>query len=435
MIECPAVVDVPKTNLRPEAELLLCCARTRLDAPVSERLRNLAQLDIDWKALLQTARCHGLLALLYRNLAATAPDLMPQAVLDEYREQYRIAAWCNLFLTTQLVQILRRLEETGIRVVPLKGPVLAATLYGDLTLRDFGDLDILIPPEQAWQARDVLIAAGYRPHAPATPIHAAIDFRSPREHHFALTSLDGRVIVEVHWRLAQPCYAFPLDSDRLWRCLVRVPLATTTVAGFPPEELLLILCQHGAKHAWNQLKFICDVAELLRAQLDLNWDRFRQRVRTIGCERMVDVGLLLAQKLLGADLSGETSNGTRTDPMVQALVREVCERLFRRDPDGSDPEDKWLFYLRARERWRDRVQVCRGLGAIPNGTDWTVFPLRARCCYYLAKAVLPGQRDREVVKLPAAFSVVYVIIRPVRLVGKYLRRLARAGLGFLAARL
>jgi hypothetical protein len=412
----------------------LCCARTHLDAAVAERLRQLLELDIDWKAFFHSARCHGLLALVYRNLSATVPGRVPQAVQDQYKAPYRTAAWLNVFLTAQLVQILRLLERNCIPAVPFKGPVLAATLYGDLTMREFTDLDILIPPKDVWRARDLLIAEGYRPQIALTQAEAASCFQSPKEHHFLLTNPDGLVVVELHWRLVQACFAFPLDSDRLWHHLVRVPLADSTVATFSAEDLLLILCQHGAKHGWNQLKLICDVAELLRAHPQLDWRRLRGRARKMGCERMVDLGLILTGQFLGTNVPHEAWNGRQIDPMVKSLAHDVFQRFLQRDPDGSDPEDKWGFYLKARERWRDRVQVCRGLGAIPAGTDWTVFPLRARFCYYLAMAVLPNQRDHAVVNLPGAFSLLYFLVRPVRLTGKYLRVLAQCVLDWWRSR-
>jgi hypothetical protein len=429
-MECAAAADVRKTDLRPETELLLCCARTRLGPHVSERLRSLLRRGIDWNALFHSAYCHGLLPLVYRSLTATCPDAVPQAVLEQFKGHYRTTAWRNLFLTDQLVQILRRLEAHGILAIPLKGPVLAAALYGDLTLRDFIDLDILIPPQEIGRARDLLVAEGYRPESHLTGSQAAACFQSPKEHHFVLTGKDGRVLVELHWRLTQACYAFPLDADRWWRHLVKVPLADTTVPGFPAEELLLILCMHGAKHAWNQLKLICDVAELVRSHPGLDWGRLRRLARKVGCARMVNLGLVLAHQFLGTVLPEEAQDGLQTDPMVQTLSREVYQRFLRQDPDGSDPEDKWLFYLKVRERLRDRVQVCRGLGEIPAGTDRAVFPLRARFYFYLTVAVFPNLRDREVVALPVVFSLVYLLIRPLRLLGKYTRRMGKSCLTF-----
>jgi hypothetical protein len=428
MVVYAGVADVLKSNLRPERELLLCCARTDLDGLVGERVRELLGGKIDWKVFFQSARCHGLLPLVYRNLNAGAADMVPPSVLEEYKESYWTACWSNVFLTERLIQTLRLFEHHGILAVPLKGPALAATLYGDVTLRDSGDLDILIPMDEVWRAWDLLIAEGFHPQAPLTRSQAKLLFQSPREHHFLLTSADNQVVVELHWRLTQACYAFPLDSDGLWHRLVRVPFTDVTIVSFSPEDLLLILCLHGAKHAWNQLKLVCDVAQLLRAHPDLDWTELRLRVKKIGCERMMNLGLTLAAQMLGVVIPPDALDDRPSDLMLQQLVLEVYHEYLRRDPDNSDPPDKWLFYLRVRERCRDRVRICRDLGEIPAGTDRTLFPFRARLCYYLTSAFFPNQRDRDVVELPGRFAVAYFVIRPVRLLSKYFRRLGKRAL-------
>jgi hypothetical protein len=46
------------------------------------------------------------------------------------------------------------------------------------------------------------------------------------------------------------------------------------------EDLLLILCAHGAKHLWMALGWICDVAELLRVHRDMNWPDILEEARS-----------------------------------------------------------------------------------------------------------------------------------------------------------
>jgi hypothetical protein len=378
----------------------------------------LAQRGIDWEAFLRSALRHGVLPLVYRSLRMTCPDAVPPVVLEQYKMHYRAAAWRSLFLTEALVRILRLFERAGLLAIPFKGPALATSLYGDPTLRSFDDLDIVVPQKDIWAARNLLIEEGYHPELNLTDGQVEDWFESSKEHHFVLGDKESRVIVELHWRLTQDCYAFPLDSQRLWHRLVRVRLADMTVPGFPAEELLLILCMHGAKHGWHQLKLVCDVAELVRAHPELDWGQLGGRARKLGCERMLGLGLVLAHDLLGTVVPEGSVAGLRVHA-IQTLFRKVYERFLHQDPGGSDPEDKWAFYLAVRERLADRVRVCRGLGEIPPGTDWVVFPLHARLYHYLAMGLLPNERDRDVVDLPAPLHLLYLVIRPLRLMRKY----------------
>ncbi|MEO8342158.1 MAG: nucleotidyltransferase family protein, partial [Nitrospirota bacterium] len=65
------------------------------------------------------------------------------------------------------------------------------------------------------------------------------------------------------------------------------------VRGMAPEEFLIILCLHGSKHGWERLKWVADVAELLRSQW-INWKRVFSTAAERKCHRMLLLGLALA---------------------------------------------------------------------------------------------------------------------------------------------
>ena len=69
-------------------------------------------------------------------------------------------------MTRELTRISALLENNGVCVIPWKGPILAAAAYGDVALRQFGDLDILVREQDAMRAKDLLLASGYRPLYP-----------------------------------------------------------------------------------------------------------------------------------------------------------------------------------------------------------------------------------------------------------------------------
>jgi hypothetical protein len=60
----------------------------------------------------------------------------------------------------QLLQTLELLRESGIQTVPFKGPALAVQAYGDLSLRQYDDLDLLIHEADVPRAYQLLIANG-----------------------------------------------------------------------------------------------------------------------------------------------------------------------------------------------------------------------------------------------------------------------------------
>jgi hypothetical protein len=168
------------------------------------------------------------------------------------------------------------------------------------------------------------------------------------------------------------------------------------VLSLAPEDLLLLLCVHGGKHCWCQLNWICDVAELLRAHPELDWDQVLEQARTRGGMRMLLLGLRLARDLLEAPVPDEVSEKIAADRKLEWLSGKAWKWLFGDTPCSSKYE-MWSFYLAMRERWRDR----------------------ARYYLYLAYlAVTPTATDQAMVSLPRSVSALYYLTRPFRLAGQ-----------------
>jgi len=376
-----------------ETELLVSCARTRLDAEHAEGMTALLEHGIDQDRLIRMAGPHGLLPLLYWHLGAIGPGVVSSAMLSRLREHFEANARRNLFLTAELLKVLRLLEASEIPAVPFKGPLLAASTYGNLSLRQFADLDILVRKDDVPKAKELLISRGYRPPLALTGAQDAALLRSQSEYVFS--SRDGKVVVELHWRFAPAYFSSPLDLDRLWDRLRWISLGGVQVRSLGPEDLLLVLCVHGSKHCWERLEWICGIAEVVRTQPTLDWPRVIEEAAREGSVRMLFLGLLLADQLLGAPIPEEVLRRARRDSGAQALAAEVRARLFRGTQRAPGMRETTWFHLRARERLADRIRYC------------------------LRLALTPTVGDFELVSLPATLYFLYYVLRPIRLARKY----------------
>lgn len=378
--------------MSPEAELMVACARARMDPGNADRIRGLCRRGLDWESLLRMAAHHGMTPLLYWHLHRIGPEGVPEVVLDRLRHAFRHHAGRALFLTGELLQVLDLFEGHGVEAIPFKGPVLAAWLYKNLALRPFSDLDILIRPSDVPKARELLIARGYRPQLDLKPLQERAYRRSWCEYVFL--GGDGQV-VELHWRLAPRYFSFPLDLERMGERLETVSLGGRKVRTFSPEDWLWVLCGHGTKHLWERLLWISDVAELVRLHPGMDWQRVLSQARALGTERMILLGLYLVEDLLEIDLPEAISRRVQADPAVQALGTSVRARLFREAARPPVTFSTALFHIRARERLRDRVRYCVGM----------------------AVTLSPG--DLTFLSLPSLLFPCYYILRPLRLIGKY----------------
>ena len=128
--------------MRPEIELLLCCARRSLDNGRVERIGALIRGGMDWAYLLRQAELHAVMPLLCWHLTRNCPDAIPRPILEQLRDYFHSNARSNLLLTEELLSLLDLLATHGVRAIPFKGPALAASVYGNIALRQFCDLDL-----------------------------------------------------------------------------------------------------------------------------------------------------------------------------------------------------------------------------------------------------------------------------------------------------
>jgi Uncharacterised nucleotidyltransferase len=339
-----------ETDIGGEAALLLCALRTTLNAASAAQLRPLVQQETDWPGLTGMALRHGVLPLLYTSLSTTCPEVLPQAALDQLRQHFHTNVQHNLFLAGTLLKLLRLLEAHDILAIPYKGPALATVAYGHLALRQFADLDLLVHPQDANRAKVLLFAHGYR-----WP-HGRPPMRLPRLLKvYELLSVDRQVLVELHWALTSATFFCPLDPAPLWARLETVCLLETPVHSLAREDLLLILCIHGAKHHWSRLGWICDVAAVLRVSPQLDWGRCMAQASQCGGKRMLALGLYLAHGLLGASLPEAVERWIQTEAAVPWLAAQVRAELFAATASPPDAWDHPAFYLGLRERLRDRL--------------------------------------------------------------------------------
>ena len=376
--------------LRPEDDALLCCARTRLDAGRAERLRALLREELDWLSLVETALWHGLHPLLYWHLDALAAEVVPPAWKEFLRLSFEENVRRNLALTAQLFRILEAFQANGILGVPYKGPVLAWLAYGNLGLREFLDLDLMVRSQDVPKASELLVSQGYRPEFELPPARAASAQRIPGQYMFSRGGNGD--IVELHTPLTLRYYPVPLDLERLSQRLRPVSLAGREVWTFSTEDSLSILCVHSSKHFWERLKWVCDIAELVQNPEGVNWGQAEEQARRLGCERMLFLGLCLANDLLDAPLPEEVLRRLKANRAVESLAAQIRGQLFAHARELPGVMQRLFFRFRMREGLWDGLRYCLRLALTPTEEDW------------------------KFLRLPAPLAPLYSVLRPLRLV-------------------
>ena len=390
-----------------EMQLLFCCARTHLNTKTKQVIRELLQQELDWDYLLPLAAHHGAMPLLSWHLKRIGPDLLSPQILSQLKDCLHRSARRNLFLTGELLNLLALLKEHGIPVIPFKGPVLTTSIYGNMALRQFSDLDLLVDQQNFLKAKDLLLDHGYHATTPWFLNEAQRMSVMQGWGEYSLANQNETVYVDLHKRLvAGYLFSLTADLDYFWNFLEPVTLLGQTVHSFRAEENLLYLCIHGAKSFWERLIWIVDVAELIQAHDQLDWRRLLEQAKTLGCQRMFLLGCFLAYDVLDIQLPGEILSKVETDPQIKALAGRVYQRLSgeARYPCQEDyTMASFKFHVQAMERPKDKIRY--GWKCL---ISHTIFPLY--------KIFRPTAFDRDFYELPPSFYGLYYFIRPFRLI-------------------
>ena len=385
----------PRSLFTPEQNVLLYCARSQFSDPYPEHAKQLVENGINWETLINLSETHKLTQLLYQNLKKIPPELVPPDVMQQLQKIYASQAQFILYLTGELVSLVKAFSSNSIPILPYKGPVLATQVYGNLALRPINDLDILVPIDDIARAKKLVLDQGYRISWPEMPLSRAQEKAHIRsKYNYQFIHHDRNITLELHWGVTPRYFSFPSSREWLWQDLHNITLGGIPMSAFSIEKLLLILCVHGGNHLWDRVGWICDIAELVSRYSDLNWDSVLNDASRFGVQRLLLAGLRLAHDFFDARLPDEIWKRVEVDSEVKWLAQNTTKRFAAFRWSGSAFLGIPIYHLRSRERLRDKANYCLQV-AVPSSKDWTFM------------------------SLPKELNFLYYLIRPVRLALEY----------------
>jgi hypothetical protein len=274
---------------RPEHQLLRLAITRRLapagDAQVAELLAG----TLDWTYVLETAHRQQILPLLDDCLSAAGRRAVPAASLKALAQRVAMIHARNRQLARELARLHRAAAGAGIRLLSFKGPVLAVSLYGDLALRQFGDLDLLVDRASSPRAEELLATLGYR---------------RTRDFGFEVSYVNDvtRIAVDLHRALSADNFPVAARFADLWDRRRKVALEGGDAETLSTPDVLIAMCIEAARDAHlgkSKLAKMSDLFHALRAVSDIEWEQVQARVRRLGLRRALWFGIQLATGVLG----------------------------------------------------------------------------------------------------------------------------------------
>lgn len=256
-------------------------------------VRELSENTVEWDKLLAEAQTSGVSSLLYYILETAGVDgLLPRQVMSELQVACYSVAARNIHYYRELSTILSSFQHLGIQVIILKGADLAKTLYPDMSLRPFADIDLLIRDQDLSKAERELQLLGYSMSFLEGEFHQGYVRRFDKH---ILYSKDGPIAVniEIHTSLLPFICMQRLEADGFWERGVVSPIFENGGLVLSPEDMLLHLCIHIFNHNIStRLLWLYDVAlMILKHGESIKWKLLEKRTRMLGVHRIV--GLVL----------------------------------------------------------------------------------------------------------------------------------------------
>jgi hypothetical protein len=376
-----------------EKQLLVCCARTRVTAEEAQRIREIAAQSLDWDYLLSEAEANSVTPLLERHLTAIAPDCPPPAAKEQLKNTSRANTVRCLYLSAELINILKLFQAQEIPALPYKGPVQAAQAYGDVALREFDDLDIILRQRDVARAHEVILSLGYKAKFDWILSPEASESLIPGEYNYR--DEPRRAMVELHTELTLRHFPVKPDLDYFLARRMPVKVSNHEVLTFTAEDLLPMLCIHGSKDFWERFSWVADVSELIQSHPAMDWDEVMRVTEPLGAGRMLLLGLALANGLLDAPLPAEILQRVNADPTACEIGAEIQRMLMSRPSQTFDGAGRLRF----------RRSMRAGFVA-----GWR---------YVARLAVVPAEEDWTMMRLPRPLAPLYIALRPFRLLRKY----------------
>jgi Uncharacterised nucleotidyltransferase len=328
------------TLASPEFLLVAACCRWPPSDHRDAAVQTVAAPVTDWNAILQVARQHRVVGLVYDALLAAGVQL-PAAPAEAFTRRAQAISRKNFLLATETCRLQKLLDAAEIPSVALKGVALAQLAYGSVKLKDTRDIDLLIPPDRAAAAIALLERDGYALSFPARQLSATqrrAVVRYSRE--VAFTHPGNGTFTELQWRVADnPELLKEVDAGSpTQNVIVADGVSVRTLAR---DDLFAYLCIHGAYHAWSRLKWLADLNAFIAAS-DAEVSHLHRYAEAKGAGFCSGQALLLCQRLFGLPLPVGIAAELQGTERVRKLYAIATDAMA--DRTGGNAPAPWRSF-------------------------------------------------------------------------------------------
>lgn len=354
--------------------IIECCALY----PNTQKLESLCSQIIDWNGLLTSAYAHGVYPLVAKSLKSISS--VPEHIKSVLKITNLDIARRNMMMTSEMLRIMKLLEENGIQALAIKGPVLSQIIHGDVATRQYADIDILVKPEELYHATEVLSKNEYIYEYDLAFTKNKALWKATKD--LTLTNSKNNLSLELHWRLFSGRLFKKSDTEYLASNRQLMHINNQVISTIDARVLLLYLLLHGSKHVWERIEWIVDIDRLVR-ESNVDWNFIWDLSEQMDIVPMVQLGCAVCYDLFATPFDEALLKRIDT-PMIQKAKDTVISKIKNDEIFGENQIMNTVYYL--------------GLG---NDNKWYE---------YFFRSLRYAKEDVYTINLPSKISFLYHLI-------------------------
>ncbi len=350
-------------------KLIILCSRLNPNSKDLSEIKNLLDADVNWNMLIKKAADEKVSPLLYRNLRKYQ-DKISELAIENLRSMYLRNKARNIYLYTKLKPFLKKINDLHLKAALSKGTHLAITLYKDIGLRYFTDIDFFIHPSDWPQFKKTSEKLGFRPEGYASSFPNLKMRKSgwPLATHLR----KERLMLDTHFNYPGIEIPMSLDHD-IWECTQRIDIEGVSTQIFSSEYELCILCLHALGDGYCKLILLTDIAELALKE-EINWNKILYICRKEEIRAPVYYGLHLVNRFwpdtISKDILYRFKLGKTEKKILVSLWPE--EKILSRDSNLNTPSFAIaIFLLLSGRRFLNKAKIL--LSRIFPPFDWAAW--------------------------------------------------------------
>lgn len=362
--------------------IIECCKEN----PSKNKIKEYSKKIKDWNDFIYKASVHGVLPLIYNSLKALENSSIPSIMITRLKDNYFEITKENMMLTSELIKITKLFDQNHIKYISFKGPTLSQAYYGNITLRQYCDLDILVKYIDIKKIIVLLEKIGYK---------GDYLYSKDKNSNYlkVITFVNEKLatVIEIHCELISSSYAIDFRNINFFNKIKTIDINNNSLNIFKKEFLFIYLCIHGSKHVFERVSWICDINKLL-IDKTINWKLLIRLSEVLNVKRIILSSIYLASIVFDTKLPSYIKSIIEKDSQVKKISNKILLSLDKNKMSLTSLS----ILISQREGIYDKL-------------------------HFLFKSLFSVKdTDIKFIKLPKYLYFIYFIIRPFRMLLKNL---------------